>query len=99
MKPRFLVPLIFFVMGVLCFAWLYLHASTNRWVVLAGVASLVAAYFSVLVDLYRRKIPMPSGGHIIRFEERPRRYRVIFGFMVLFGIVVLMPFLLSAIFP
>jgi hypothetical protein len=95
-KPS--APLVLFITGGLSLLlWLFLHRKSTLLLVFGGI-TWVAAYFCVVAENYRRRAPVPTRGGLLRYEENPRLYRFVHGFMLFLGLFFLVVFLTLNIF-
>jgi hypothetical protein len=86
---RLYLALGFFVLGVPCMLFRhFLPGNPAVLMILGGVAS-TAAYFLVLADTYLRRRAVPTRGGLLKFEEHPVRYRLLFVFWTFVGFLAL----------
>lgn len=82
---KFSIALGLFIGGLVCFAIFFSVASNPKYLALSGWTVWVFANFSVLAQNFREKTPIPTHGGIVRFEERPYLYRLIYGCLFFLG--------------
>jgi hypothetical protein len=98
LRVKLSAPLALFIAGGLCLLlWFFLHENGKLFLVLGGVI-WVGAYVCVLADNYRRRAPVHTRGGLLRYENNPQRYRLVYGFMLFLGLFVLFVFLVLNIF-
>lgn len=82
-----------FLLGVGSFLLLFLLRNSGRLFIVLGGVSWISAYFWVLAANYRRRAPLWTRGGLLRYEKRPRTYKLLYGFMALLAGFVLLVFL------
>jgi hypothetical protein len=94
------LPLGLFLAGAASFLLVFLLPQRRQalLVVLGGVA-WAAAYFCVLADNYKRRAPVHTLGGLLRYEEKPNAYRLLYGFLIFLGVFSLFVLLVLNIFP
>jgi hypothetical protein len=76
---NFSIALGLFIGGFVSFVIFFAVASHPKYLALSGWTVWVFAYFSVLAQNFRGKTPIPTLGGVVRFEERPYLYRLVYG--------------------
>ena len=64
-----------------------------------GTLFWLAAYFLVLLDNFRRKIPVQTRGGIVRVEDGPTRYAAPYVLLLLIGVIASIILLFSFVEP
>ena len=82
---NFSIALGLFIGGLVSFAIFFSVASHPTYLALSGWTAWVFAYFSVLAQNFKEKAPIPTLGGMVRFEERPYLYRLIYGWLFFAG--------------
>jgi hypothetical protein len=89
-KMKFSVALGLFIGGIVSFAIFFAVPSHPTYLALSGWTAWVFAYFSVLAQNFKEKAPIPARGGIVRFEERPHLYRILYWFLYFLGAFALL---------
>jgi hypothetical protein len=89
------VALGLFIGGFVSFAVFFAVPSHPTYLALSGWTVWVFAYFSVLAQNLKEKAPIPALGGIVRFEERPHLYRLLYGFLYFLGAFALLVIFLA----
>jgi hypothetical protein len=74
-----------FICGFVSFVIFFTIASHPKYLALSGWTVWTFAYFSVLAQQFRKKAPIFTRGGIVRYQNRPRLYRLIYGFLFFLG--------------
>jgi hypothetical protein len=93
------VPLGLFVIGAACFSVIFLFPQSTRPFVILGGAAWTSSYLWVVVDNFRRRAPVPMRNRMLRYEEKPRTYKLVYGLMMVLGICFLLILIALNIFP
>jgi hypothetical protein len=89
-KTKLSIALGLFVPGFVPFAIFFAIASHPKYLALSGWTVWVFAYFSVLAQTFKEKAPIPTVGGMVRFEQRPQLYRLIYVFLLFAGAFALL---------
>ena len=86
--PR--IALVSFVIGLTLVAVGFAHVNgAGRWFRTGAVGCLIA-YFLVLIDNFKRKLPVHTRGGLVRREDGALRYALPYVLLTLFGLLALL---------
>ena len=97
MKPSIALGL--FISGTVSFIIFFTMASHPTYLVLLGETAWAFAYFSVLARNFREKAPIPTRGGIVHYEDQPRLYKLVYGFLFFVGVFGLLILMLANLLP
>ena len=79
-----------FIGGIVSFVIFFAVPSHPMYLALSGWTVWVFAYFSVLAQNFKKKAPIPTRGGTVRYEDRPRLYKLIYSFLFFVGAFALL---------
>jgi hypothetical protein len=78
-----------FIAGAFCFLLIFFLPDQTHPLALLGGTVCDAAFFKVLRDSYANKEPLPTRGGRVTYEESPRMYKFVHGFLAFVGVFFL----------
>ena len=79
-----------FICGFVFFAVFFAVVSHPKYLALSGWTAWAFGYFSVLARNFKEKAPIPTRGGTVRFDDRPRLYKLIYGSLFFVGVFALL---------
>lgn len=87
--PKMSVSLGLFIAGAFCFLLIFFLPDQTRPLALLGGTVCDAAFFKVLRDNYTNRVPVSTRGGKLTYEQSPRMYKFVHGFLVFVGVFFL----------